>query len=55
MQWEDMIAHIDGAKSLFTPMQLSSGAPLRLNCCMFYQKDQACTVLASVGALGGPF
>jgi len=38
-----MIAHTDGAKSLFAPMQLSSGAPLRLNCYVFFQKDQACT------------
>jgi len=38
-----MIAHVDEAKSLFTPMQLSSGASLRLNCYVFSQKKPACT------------
>jgi len=37
-----MIAYIEGAKSCFAPIKHSLGTSLRLNCYMFFQKDQAC-------------
>ena len=42
VQWESMIAHVEGAKSRFAPIKHSSGTSRRLNYYMFFQKDKAC-------------
>jgi hypothetical protein len=38
VQWEGMIAHIAGAKSCFAPIKHLFGAPLILNCYLFFSK-----------------
>jgi hypothetical protein len=53
VQWEGMIAHIEGAKTHLAPMQHSSGTSLRLNWYVFFQMINH--VHASVQADGWPF
>ena len=37
-----MKAHVEGTKSLFSPINHSSGTSLTLNCYLFLSEDQAC-------------
>jgi hypothetical protein len=42
-----MIAHTAGTRSHLAHMQHSSGTYLRLNCYVFFQKDQVCTCICT--------